>query len=502
MSQFPFDHQNEQRARQLLAAFVEGEPSVEAGAIELSLRTDPALVHEYVQQMTAHALLSWRHAQGDGVATADETLAAPPEPAIHHSYPLAGTPIQHIARFFSQSSLAATLLVAIVLYGTFGLAVWQMSRFQRRPAVVESIPHVVPNHDVVAKLVALHDCRWNEDVPLRVGDALTPETMHLLSGVAELELNAGTRLVVEGPADWSVDDRNRVLLRTGKLLAHVPKDAIGFTVETPIARIVDLGTEFSVEVGDSGTTDVQVLKGQVRILTESRSHNQNSESVITLSAGSGRRIEINAAGEPVVREIDNWPQRFGARPHGMHDLIYVYGALASSECISARRVVNRLIDGSGLKGDGHTNLPDETMWLSAFGKVKNEYVLFDLGRPYQLDSMKVWNYNESHGPHEIYRYLGVAQADIYVSSSGKGTPLDHPDEWRLVATDVKFDAADGTPNYSTPQFIDLGHVSARFVAMVIDDHLATDPRPGAEQCVGLSEVQFFGSRVEANVDQR
>jgi hypothetical protein len=45
-------------------------------------------------------------------------------------------------------------------------------------------------------------------------------------------------------------------------VAKVPQQAIGFSLDTPTARIVDLGTEFGVIVGLS-TTEVHVLQGEV-----------------------------------------------------------------------------------------------------------------------------------------------------------------------------------------------------------------------------------------------
>ena len=51
----------------------------------------------------------------------------------------------------------------------------------------------------------------------------------------------------------------------GKLTARVPHTAAGFTVSTPAGKVVDLGTEFGVEVRPDRTMDVQVFVGAVKV---------------------------------------------------------------------------------------------------------------------------------------------------------------------------------------------------------------------------------------------
>ena len=72
-------------------------------------------------------------------------------------------------------------------------------------------------------------------------------------------------LLVEGPASWTVDGDNRAMLTAGKLVANVPPVALGFTLETSTATIVDFGTEFGVPIHPSGSSEVQVFEGRVEI---------------------------------------------------------------------------------------------------------------------------------------------------------------------------------------------------------------------------------------------
>ena len=57
-----------------------------------------------------------------------------------------------------------------------------------------------------------------------------------------------------------VDERFDAMRR---LTANVTEPAKGFSVLTPRATVVDLGTESGVEVNNDGATDVVVFKGEV-----------------------------------------------------------------------------------------------------------------------------------------------------------------------------------------------------------------------------------------------
>ena len=58
----------------------------------------------------------------------------------------------------------------------------------------------------------------------------------------------------------------KVFLRAGKMTAEIIKpEARGFQVETPKGSVVDLGTEFAVDVTPSEDVQVHVFKGEVLV---------------------------------------------------------------------------------------------------------------------------------------------------------------------------------------------------------------------------------------------
>ncbi len=98
---------------------------------------------------------------------------------------------------------------------------------------------------------------------LFIGQQLPAQRLQLDAGLLELRFASGATVILEGPADFEVAGALRCVLYCGTVVARVPEEARGFTVEGPRGRLVDLGTEFGVRVGKSGDTEVHVLKGRV-----------------------------------------------------------------------------------------------------------------------------------------------------------------------------------------------------------------------------------------------
>ncbi len=116
----------------------------------------------------------------------------------------------------------------------------------------------------VARLVSIEDASWAENETLVLGDWIPKRTLQLESGFAELEFRSGALLLLEGPVTLEIADSMRVRMRQGRISAKVPESAHGFTIDSPVAEIVDLGTEFGVDVSPSGETEVHVIKGLVK----------------------------------------------------------------------------------------------------------------------------------------------------------------------------------------------------------------------------------------------
>ncbi|MDG2256239.1 MAG: FecR domain-containing protein [Opitutaceae bacterium] len=139
----------------------------------------------------------------------------------------------------------------------------------------------------IARVTSLEDVEWSTENIFSVGDWIPARTLDLRSGYAELEFSNGTQLLIEGPASLDIVDSMNVRMRYGKASARVPESGHGFTIDSPVAQIVDLGTEFGVEVLADGNTEVHVLNG----LVEARAH--DTEDFKRLSKDQAMRVSGN-----------------------------------------------------------------------------------------------------------------------------------------------------------------------------------------------------------------
>lgn len=119
---------------------------------------------------------------------------------------------------------------------------------------------------VINKVVAAK----NQSIALSEGQTLEAGDFSLSQGYAEMTLNNGVVLLLEAPISLLINTVDRITLLEGNLVARVPEQAIGFTINTPSAEIVDLGTEFGVAVDTNGESQVHVLTGEVKVRSSNK----------------------------------------------------------------------------------------------------------------------------------------------------------------------------------------------------------------------------------------
>lgn len=103
---------------------------------------------------------------------------------------------------------------------------------------------------------------WGGGLVLGRGDLVPPGELVLESGTVQLELFSGVTVVLEGAARFEVLSPMEMTVDRGRVHALVPEPARGFRVRTSSGEIVDLGTEFSVDVTPDHA-DFRVLDGEV-----------------------------------------------------------------------------------------------------------------------------------------------------------------------------------------------------------------------------------------------
>lgn len=108
------------------------------------------------------------------------------------------------------------------------------------------------------------DIQWSGPTHFRDGDVLPNGPLMFDAGTAEIDFFCGATLIVEGPASLEVESDWSVRVLEGRLRAHVPPAARGFIVKAADAEIIDLGTEFALEVGTESSR-VEVIDGEVEL---------------------------------------------------------------------------------------------------------------------------------------------------------------------------------------------------------------------------------------------
>jgi ferric-dicitrate binding protein FerR (iron transport regulator) len=197
----------------------------------------------YVELMHQHASLSWSLVEPGSLQAAPESQ--PPDNGAIVSYNAARRGDAWRRRAAYALSTAAALLVG----AWFG---WSNLPRSGEPSV--------------ATLVEARDCTWKSGaLPTEAGAQLAPGRLQLAGGLAHLRFAQGAEVSLEAPADLELVSASRCVLHSGRLVAKVPPQAIGFVVETREAILRDLGTEFGVSVSGSGTADVQVFDGLVDV---------------------------------------------------------------------------------------------------------------------------------------------------------------------------------------------------------------------------------------------
>ena len=123
-------------------------------------------------------------------------------------------------------------------------------------------PSMNSNTRLIATVLPSPDAVWPDGFDPTAAGMVGP--IELLSGTARLRLEKGTELTLQGATKISVVDGNHITLADGVVSATVPKRAVGFEVDAPGGRIIDLGTKFTVQcLPDQGYTLVTVSEGKV-----------------------------------------------------------------------------------------------------------------------------------------------------------------------------------------------------------------------------------------------
>lgn len=261
-----------------------------ADAVRLStlLRERPELRDRYLEIIDTHAALCWEFRDRVHSLDMPHTTAGV---AVGPTSPLASKWLPRTVAFVA----AIVALVALLWPGA-------LPHRERMPEVANDKPGLQEpiSGAGFCQVTRTSAVRWG-DAALKIGERLGASRVTLASGVAEFRFDNGVQMVLSGPAEIELQDTMHAWLHSGQVMFRVPPAAIGFTVETAEAAIVDLGTEFGVEAGTQGGSLMQVYEGEVLASVKGDVTEPSQRRVL-----QGEAVRVNGA----LHNTEFWPERF------------------------------------------------------------------------------------------------------------------------------------------------------------------------------------------------
>lgn len=172
----------------------------------------------------------------------------------------------------------------------------------------------------VATVTALDAARWegkSNAQPL-LSRCMIGQRWQLTSGRAELTFDAGALVTIFAPADFDIISPTSIRCRRGRVTALVDERGKGFTVETPQATVIDLGTQFGLDISEDGATQVVVFQGSVDLSpadgSEVRRMERGDGLLLTNSGEMERLVSVrrdsyladglrNGNGAPLIADV-------------------------------------------------------------------------------------------------------------------------------------------------------------------------------------------------------
>lgn len=242
----------------------------------------------------------------------------------------------------------------------------------------------------VARVVNVSDnAKWAEGAgPIDFMVRLNPgEALELLDGLAVIETSSGVRLLLQGHTRFTCVSQERGRLDLGKITALAETGQ--FTVLTPSAEIVDLGTEFAVHVTQTRETELAVLRGEVSV----RGREDHPGQVASrLMGGGAAKISPKGKIEPDAQvNTDQFIRNFDVPSAWDDNRLSLSSVLCGGGLVGAINPSTGLIDESTLKEGGGVAkyVSDNNYHPSTFHPfIDGTFIVNQTGKRNQVDSDK------------------------------------------------------------------------------------------------------------------
>ncbi len=161
-------------------------------------------------------------------------------------------------------------------------------------------------------------------------------TIELTQGAVDIALPTGVKCIATAPSRITLKGRNELEITDGLAHFQVPESGKGFTVRTPDLKVIDHGTEFTIDAARPGHHEAHVLRGKIEVRPLA-----DQTAVSTLTDGQAVRLDSGS-----LRPMATESRRFMTRlPEGLPALWFpfdpgksgdlpVFGSLAETAGVS------------------------------------------------------------------------------------------------------------------------------------------------------------------------
>lgn len=257
---------NPQEWNRLVAGWMDGTLGDEdQQRLREACQADPAKEEELAKASLADRLLPLALApemDDTAIRRILELSARPAEAAAGGVVPLRKG--NHANRSWGKWAAISAAAAVVVCAG-----VWSMSLM--RPSA--------------AYLSRSESLEWKSGAQAGEGRLHKGQRLAAASGLAEIEMGNGTRVVLEAPFEVEIRGPESLEIHTGRLVLRSPASAGGFNIRTPRGMVSDCGPELAMYVGRNGVVETHVLEGAAKFSGDQLTRN------ISLFAGEAVRIE-------------------------------------------------------------------------------------------------------------------------------------------------------------------------------------------------------------------
>lgn len=150
----------------------------------------------------------------------------------------------------------------------------------------------------IAQVVVSKEASWTgAEFPGKAGEILLGKSYQLESGEIAMLMTNGVQLSFRGPSVFRIESTEKMSLDSGEVAVISSTKLENFSILTPGAAFIDVGTSFTVKVEPAGDSSLVVHEGQVfaNLLSENGSTSQS------LAATAGEALCVN----PTTRQISS-----------------------------------------------------------------------------------------------------------------------------------------------------------------------------------------------------